>query len=137
MVPGMTQRVFARYGFAVAAIVTEWRAIVGTPLADHTLPERLVFPTGARREGTLYLRVESAWALEIQHLSHRIVERINGHFGFRAVARLTLRHGPVPRRPVPPAPLPEASPPEVAIGGSPELEAALAALGAAMLRPRR
>ncbi|MCC7273736.1 MAG: DUF721 domain-containing protein [Alphaproteobacteria bacterium] len=138
MVPGLTQGVLGRYGFAVAAIVTEWRAIVGVPLADHTMPERLAFPTGARREGTLHLRVESAWALEVQHLAHRIVERINGHFGFRAVARLTLRHGPMPRRVPAPAPAAADAPLPVVEGGpSADLNAALARLGAAMMRPRR
>lgn len=132
MVNGLAKPVFARYGFAVAAILTEWRAIVGVPLADHAQPERLVFPKGQRRDGTLHLRVASAWAPEVQHLSHRLVERINAHFGFRAVARITLRHAVLPPRrepaaapPPPPAALPE---------GASELEAALAALGAAMAR---
>lgn len=142
MVPALARPVFTRYGFAVAAILTDWRSIVGLPLADHTLPERLAFPSGQRREGTLHLRVESAWALEVQHLSHRIVERINAHFGFRAVARMTLRHGPMPPRP--PRPPPERSdipPPDIRGGSSAEVNAALADLGAAMLRraagPRR
>jgi hypothetical protein len=134
MVSTLARPVFARYGFAVAAILTEWRAIVGVPLADHTLPERLSFPKGQRRDGTLLLRVESAWALEVQHLSHRIVERINAHFGFRAVARITLRHAPLPpRAPVPvarPSPPPAALPDDTAT----ELDAALAALHAAMVQ---
>lgn len=135
MVPVLARGVFARYGFAVAAILTEWRTIVGTPLGDHTLPERLAFPKGSRRDGTLHLRVESAWALEVQHLSHRIVERINAHFGFSAVARLTLRHGPMPRRARIAEPQPAAAPPPDVQGGpSDELNAALASLGAAMIR---
>ncbi len=137
MVPVLARGVFARYGFAVAAILTEWRTIVGVPLADHTLPERLAFPKGQRRDGTLHLRVESAWALEVQHLSHRIIERINGHFGFSAVARVTLRHGPMPRRPqVARFQSLDLPPPEVSGGPSAELNAALAGLGAAMLQRR-
>ncbi|BBK34561.1 hypothetical protein EDC65_2951 [Stella humosa] len=135
MVPQLARTVFARYGFAVAAILTEWPTIVGLPLANHTAPERLVFPTGQRRDGTLHLRVESAWALEVQHLSHRIVERINAHFGFRAVARMTLRHGPMPPRPAPPVPPPAVEPgPAIEGGPSPTLNAALTDLGAAMRR---
>lgn len=135
MVPALARGVFARYGFAVGAILTEWRAIVGTPLADHTLPERLAFPKGSRRDGTLHLRVESAWALEVQHLSQRIVERINAHFGFSAVQRLTLRHGPMPKRPqaVRRASA-EVPPPEVTGGPSDRLNAALASFGAALLQ---
>lgn len=131
MVNGLARPVFARYGFAVGAILTEWRAIVGVPLADHAQPERLAFPRGQRRDGTLHLRVESAWAPEVQHLSHRLIERINAHFGFRAVARITLRHAVLApdRRPLPQPPA-VAPPPEVE--GASDLDRALAALGAAM-----
>ncbi|BBK45164.1 hypothetical protein STVA_51840 [Allostella vacuolata] len=135
MVPVLARPVFTRYGFAVAAILTDWRTIVGQPLADHTLPERLAFPAGQRRDGTLHLRVESAWALEVQHLSHRIVERINAHFGFRAVARMTLRQGPMPPRPArPPPERTDIARPDIQGGTSAELNVALADLGAAMLR---
>jgi hypothetical protein len=34
----------------------------------------------------------------VQHLAHLIVERINTFFGYRALARLTLVQGPLPRR---------------------------------------
>ena len=33
MVSTLARPVFARYGFAVAAILTEWRAIVGVPMS--------------------------------------------------------------------------------------------------------
>lgn len=137
MVTGVARPVFARYGFAVAAILTDWRAIVGVPLADHTQPERLAFAKGQRRDGTLHLRVESAWALEVQHLSHRIVERINGHFGFRAVARIALRHAVLSARPKAPPASPSPSPSPPPSEGASELETALAALGAAMARRAR
>ena len=37
----------------------------------------------------------------IQHLELLIIERINGFFGYRAVARLAIRQGPLPQRPRP------------------------------------
>ncbi len=52
------------------------------------------------------------------------------------VARLTLRHGPMPRR-APPPPRPAEVPLPIVEGGpSADLNAALARLGAAMQRPR-
>jgi hypothetical protein len=85
--------VMRRRGFAEAAILTNWDSIVGQQLADHSQPSRIVFPRGERAGGTLHLRVSSAFAPDIQHLAPQIIERINGHFGYAAIARLELHQG--------------------------------------------
>ncbi len=91
----VTTPALRRRGFAEAAIVTDWPTIVGRPLCDHTRPSRIVFPRGERLEGTLHLVVTGAFAPEVQHLAPQIIERINGHFGYRAIARMELHHGRV------------------------------------------
>jgi hypothetical protein len=91
---------FRRRGFADSAVVADWAAIVGERLAAQTAPERIVFPPRKRSEGTLKLRVgSSGLALELQHFEPQLIERINCYFGFPAVARIQLLHGPVPPRP--------------------------------------
>ncbi|MGE0651557.1 MAG: DUF721 domain-containing protein [Alphaproteobacteria bacterium] len=80
-------------GFAEAAIITGWATIVGRPLCEHTQPSRIVFPRGQRHGGTLHLLVSGAFAPDVQHLAPQIIERINGHFGYGAIARLELHHG--------------------------------------------
>ncbi len=92
----LVARPMAKRGFAVAALVGDWAAIVGSALADSTLPLRVAFPRGARNDGTLHLKVSSgAMALQLQHLGPLIIERVNGHFGYRAVARLAFVQGPL------------------------------------------
>ena len=44
---------------------------------------------------TLVLRVEGPVALEIQHLSGVIIERVNRFFGWRAVGRIQIRQAPL------------------------------------------
>jgi hypothetical protein len=89
-------------GFAAAALVADWATIVGPAMAASTLPLRVVFPRGERNQGTLHLKVASgAMALQMQHLGPLIVERVNTHFGYRAVAQLALTQGPVPARAAP------------------------------------
>jgi hypothetical protein len=44
------------------------------------------------------LRVEGPTAVEIQHLSGVILERVNRFFGWHAVGRLALRQGPLSHR---------------------------------------
>ena len=105
-----------RRGLAVAGVLTDWRRIVGAFLAGATAPEKLVpgraLAEGGRDAGVLHLRVGSpALAPEIAHLAPQIIEKVNGYFGYRAVARLHILHAPVSR----PANRPDAvSPPDAA-----------------------
>jgi hypothetical protein len=93
----VTKRSFARRGLTGADIARQWPAIVGRDLAAHCRPRQLRFPKpGEAVDGRLTLRVAPGWALEVQHLEPLMLERINGFFGYRAVARLVLQQGPLP-----------------------------------------
>lgn len=94
----VTKRAFARRGLTGADIARQWPAIVGAELAAHCRPRQLRFPkAGEAVDGRLTLRVAPGWALEVQHLEPLVLERINGYFGYRAVARLVLQQGPLPQ----------------------------------------
>src|SRR5262245_35742953 len=105
---------FARQGFASSDIVTHWAEIVGPEIAAHAEPVKLQWPRQIADEpqpGTLVLRVEGPAAIEIQHLSGVILERVNRFFGWRAVGRIALRQAPLARRALKrarPGPSPEA-----------------------------
>lgn len=94
-VAGITKPLLARRGFAQSAVIGEWSVIVGKALAEHTWPERIAFAGGGRTGGTLHLRTDGgALATELQHLAPQLIERVNGYFGYRAVACLKLIQGP-------------------------------------------
>src|SRR5437763_13536296 len=95
---------YAKQGFAARELVTRWREIAGPEVAAHSEPLKIQWPRqveGQPQEpATLVLRVEGPIALEIQHASDVILERVNRFFGWSAVGRLALRQAPVaPRRP--------------------------------------
>ena len=94
--PKIAAPALRKRGFAQAKLITDWPAIVGDMLARETLPQKLVFPRGSRGDGILHLRVTSGFALELQHIAPQLIERINGFFGYRAVADLRYQQGPVP-----------------------------------------
>ena len=96
LVPKLARAVMGKRGFAEAGLLTDWQAVVGADIAAKAQPERLDFPRGERREGTLHLSVAGAWALALQHLEPQLVERINSYFGYRAVARLKLHQVALP-----------------------------------------
>ena len=97
LIPGIVGNAFRRRGFTEPALATAWRAIVGEEAADHALPLKVAFPRGARSGGTLHVRVEGAYAADLQHNAPRIVERLNGFYGYAAIARIALHQGPVQR----------------------------------------
>jgi hypothetical protein len=129
-VPKLTHKAFEKYGFAAAALLTDWSVIVGADVAQYTAPERLKWPRGVdiggdvedgaqgRPGATLIVRVEPARALDAQYKAQQIIERINGHFGYRAVSELRILQAPLPERARAPAETPRAT---VATSSAPEL----------------
>jgi len=97
--PKIAAKAIGKRGFAEAALITEWGTIVGNELAQVSQPEKLAFSPGERNNGTLHIRVQGGVATELQHLEPLVVERINSHFGYSAVARLKLTHAPIRRPP--------------------------------------
>jgi hypothetical protein len=134
---------FAKQGFASVELVTRWPEIVGAEIAAHSQPEKIQWPRtpqarNAPEPGTLLLRVEGPAALEIQHLSGVILERVNQFFGWQAVGSVRLRQAPLSRRTaLRPLPAPDTAAMTRIAATLPEirdekLRQALARLGAAM-----
>jgi len=135
---------YAKQGFAARELVTRWAEIAGPEISDHSEPLKIQWPRpveGQPREpATLVLRVEGPMALEIQHASDVILQRVNRFFGWSAVGRLALRQAPLSRRDRPPPPR---APDPRAVADvaetlsaveDEELRAALARLGASIKR---
>ena len=117
---GILSDAFKKQGFASTELVTNWPTIVGAEIAAHAEPIKIQWLRPVEGEapqpGTLVLRVEGPAAIEIQHLSKVILERVNRFFGWQAVGRIGIRQAPLRRRT--PKPRPIIDPAETArIGG--------------------
>jgi hypothetical protein len=133
---------FAQHGFASSELVTRWADIVGPEIASHSEPTKIQWPRPVGDEepepATLILRVEGPSALEIQHLSGVILERVNRFFGWPAVGHIALRQAPLRRhdKPTIPSPIDTATVARIAASlpeiSDDNLKAALARLGAAI-----
>ena len=135
---------YAKQGFAARELVTRWTEIIGSELSGHCEPLKIQWPRpveGQPQEpATLVLRVEGPAALEIQHSSDALLQRVNRFFGWSAVGKLALRQAPLSRRERPRAPsepdakaVAEVAQTLTAIEDE-ELRAALARLGASIKR---
>jgi hypothetical protein len=97
--------VLARQGFAASDVIVAWPEIVGERLAGICEPVKMQWPrrpAGVDTDrpadpATLVVRVEGAFAIELQHMAPIILERVNARYGWRCVGRLSLRQGPVGR----------------------------------------
>ena len=135
---------YAKQGFAARELVTRWAEIAGADVAAHSEPRKMQWRRPVEGEvqepATLVLKVDGPMALEIQHKSDLILQRVNRFFGWNAVGRLALRQAPLSRRDQPKAPSPP-DPKSVAKVTETlssiedeQLRAALARLGAAIKR---
>lgn len=107
LTPEIGRTAFRRFGFVQSSVVTRWPEIVGPAHARVCAPEAIRFPPGEKADGILQLVVIAAHAPLISQVTPEIIERVNRFFGYKAVARVKLRHGAVK----PPAGAPAAKPP--------------------------
>ena len=106
LIGGTLDPLLAKQGFGESDIILNWDEIAGERLAAVTEPLKLQWPSrGAKRSpdapaepATLILRVEGAFAIEVQHLAAILCERINGRLGWRCVGKISMRQGPIERR---------------------------------------
>ncbi|HTT79285.1 MAG TPA: DciA family protein [Stellaceae bacterium] len=78
-------------GGLLGRLKADWDAIAGEATAAETWPEAL------SRAGVLRLRVASPGAaLDLQHRTPLLIERIDLFFGRRVVERIALVQGPLP-----------------------------------------
>jgi hypothetical protein len=126
-IPKITRPAFERYGFAYAEILSHWPLIVGPMLAACSAPERIRWPAQRRADdkgparrrtgGMLVVRASDGRAVELQHATPHIIERVNTYYGYEAITQVKIVQGLLPQRGRPvrrPAKL------------APEIEAALA-----------
>jgi hypothetical protein len=141
----------AAQGFAASDVLMAWPDIVGERLAEFTQPLKIEWkkrpahadPESRPEPATLVVRVESAFALELQHLAPVVVERVNAHYGWRCIGTLVLKQGPVrrakPEKPKPPV-LTPADRERIALASQAieedALKAAIGRLGQAVLGSR-
>jgi hypothetical protein len=132
---------FQRQGFASTEIVSHWPEVVGAEIAAYSQPIRIQWPRKDDPDdpapATLVLRVDGPAAIEIQHLSNVIIERVNRFFGWPAIDRIALRQGPLSRpKPRLARPVPDATAADRIAAGldvtDEALRAALGRLGAAV-----
>ncbi len=100
LLPDLVRPAFRKRSPAAAQIMADWEAIMGPEIGRTTVPRKLF-------SGTLSIVCPGHVAMELQHVSTLVIERINGHLGRVAVTRLRFIQDVF----APPPALSHASPP--------------------------
>jgi hypothetical protein len=119
LLPALVRPAFRKRSPATAQLLLDWDVIIGPAIAAVTAPRKLF-------SGTLSIVASGPIAMELQHLSSALIERINTHLGRVAVTRLRFVQDATTPRP-PPVRLPNA-------GGDAAAREAVATLPAGPLR---
>lgn len=140
----------ANYGFAETDVLTRWPEVVGEALAGLCHPLKVSYGRTRGLGATLLVATDGARAPEVEMSAPRIIERVNGFYGYRAIARVKVTQaaesltreglaapGNSRSAPEPAAPALKRAAEIAAPVENPELRAALTRLGAYVLsRPR-
>ncbi len=85
------KKLLGNKGMAEIDLIANWKNIAGEETAQYSLPQKIEFKRGNENNGTLYLLVANgAYALDIQHKTPLLLEKINTFFGYCAVAKIKI-----------------------------------------------
>ena len=102
----VAEKSYARHGAAWAGLLSNWQTVVGKPLSDICQPEKISWPGRVSDQnesrsihqkigGTLVVKAAYGRALEIQHTSVQIIDRINAYYGYQAITRIKIVQGKI------------------------------------------
>jgi hypothetical protein len=83
LVPAVARNAFKRSAPGIFQLLEAWPGIVGPALATVTMPRSLT-------QGTLAISCSGPVAMELQHFSTELIQRINQYAGSTIVRRLRL-----------------------------------------------
>jgi hypothetical protein len=114
----ITRASYERHGFAYGEVLAQWDAIVGDRLARHTKPLKLKWPrqgnSPQKYGGILTVAAAPGFAMELHYESPRLIERLNGYFGYGAISAIKIAPGSPGRQTTPRTATPALAPQEAA-----------------------
>lgn len=81
------------------ALLQSWEDIIGGSMGQQSRPLRIVWPRRLHEDdpfqpATLVIACEGFFAMQIQHETGEIINRVNGFLGFAAIGRIKIEQKP-------------------------------------------
>ena len=94
----INNRITNKIGKSEYVIHSNWQKIVGSFFANHSEPDSITenyYNINTNddnfKEKILVVNVSPGASVEFQHFADKIVEKINSHFGYKAISRLKIK----------------------------------------------
>lgn len=93
IMPEVVAPAFKKRGVLEAKLLSEWSTLVGREMAQKVTPVKCSFPRrDSSSHGVLYVKVDNAYSLEIQHNIPLILEKIAIYLGYNAIEQIKITH---------------------------------------------
>jgi hypothetical protein len=89
LIAGAIDPLVRKRGLARAELIAWWPDIVGDAYAASVFPERITWPRDGKA-ATLVVRCDPAISLQFSYESEQVRGRLNGYFGYPAVAAIRI-----------------------------------------------
>ncbi len=87
----LVKQLLGTKGLMLLELLRNWNDIVGEPLAQYTLPQKISFKRDERQNGTLILlTLSGAFAMEVKQREPQILQKVNVFFGYPAISTLKI-----------------------------------------------
>lgn len=106
LIGGTLDPIVRKRGLARAELLAWWPDIVGAVYAGRTVPERIRWARDGKA-ATLVVCCDPSVALQFQHETDRVRERLNSYFGYPAVGAVKIVQRRIGAEERKPKPLPE------------------------------
>ena len=96
----ISQKTISKFGKIEFTLHTKWDEMVGDHFVKFTEPNKINFIKNQKYEnddsyeGILTVNIIGGAALDFQHFSDKIIEKINSFFGYKAITKIKLNHVP-------------------------------------------
>ncbi|PPR79271.1 MAG: hypothetical protein CFH01_00531 [Alphaproteobacteria bacterium MarineAlpha2_Bin1] len=95
-----SSKAFINRGKPFKEIAVKWQLIVGQTIWMKTIPVRITYKKFSDKNipGNLIIKSDPAFALELQHIQDKLIEKINSFLGYNAIGSITLLQAPIPKK---------------------------------------
>ena len=80
----LTKKIFKEKGFKETKIIRDWKNVVGEEISNYTTP------IGMSNNKVLKVLCDSIFAIELQHITPKVLSRINLIMGYKAIEKIYI-----------------------------------------------
>ncbi len=97
LINSSSNKALSSRGLLFKEIAIKWRIIAGETISMRTIPNKITYSKFSKENlpGNLVIKADPSFALELQHIQDKLIEKINSFLGYSAIGSITLLQAPI------------------------------------------